>query len=51
MPLYPVPEGSSVTGNGVYTYALPGGEAEIITFIVQSPGVQDGIAFHVSSQW
>jgi hypothetical protein len=51
VPLYPVPDGFSVMGNGVYWYASLGGEAAIVTFIVQSPEVQVGIAFHVSFQW
>jgi hypothetical protein len=50
VPLYPAPDGFSVMGNGVYWYASLGGEAAIVTFIVQSPEVQDGIAFHVSVQ-
>ena len=51
VPLYPAPDGYSVMGNGVYWYASLGGEAATVTFIVQSPEVQDGIAFHVSVQW
>jgi hypothetical protein len=38
-------------GNGAYSYVSLGGVVAIVTFIVQLPGVQDGIAFHVSFQW